>query len=88
MFVASKKLGRELSSHLCCAFQKTENLPATGQIDSQTAERLGITQDCVAAKRTAHDGAKAKPWAGTRVENRIKEPCKTLPKIVATGIDH
>jgi len=70
------------------AFQKAEKLPATGQLDSQTAQKLGITQDCVAAKRTAHDVAKAKPWAGTRVVKRIKEPDKTLPKIVATGLDH
>ena len=70
------------------AFQKTENLPATGRIDSQTAQKLGIAQDCLAAKRTAHDVAKGKPWAGTRVVKRIKEPDKTLPKIVATGIDH
>jgi peptidoglycan hydrolase-like protein with peptidoglycan-binding domain len=70
------------------AFQKTENLPATGQIDSQTAQKLGIAQDCLAAKRTALDVAKGKPWAGTRVVKRIKEPDKTLPKIVATSIDH
>jgi peptidoglycan hydrolase-like protein with peptidoglycan-binding domain len=35
------------------AFQKTENLPATGQLDPQTAHKLGITQDCVVARRTA-----------------------------------
>jgi Putative peptidoglycan binding domain len=40
------------------AFQRTENLPATGQIDPQTAHKLGITQDCVLATRTAHDGRK------------------------------
>jgi peptidoglycan hydrolase-like protein with peptidoglycan-binding domain len=70
------------------AFQKAEKLPATGQFDSQTAHKLGMTQDCVAAKRTPHDVAKGKPWAGTRVMKRIKEPDKTLPKIVAAGIDH
>ena len=70
------------------AFQKTENLPATGKLDSQTAHKLGITQDCVPARRAAHDFAKGKPWAGTRVVKRINEPDKTLPKIVATGIDH
>jgi peptidoglycan hydrolase-like protein with peptidoglycan-binding domain len=67
------------------AFQETEHLPATGQFDSQTAHKLGITQDCVAAKRTLHDVAKGKPWAGTRVVKGIKGPAKTLPKIVATG---
>ena len=70
------------------AFQKTENLLATGQLDSQTAHKLGITQDCVAAQRNAHDVPKGKPWAGTRGVKRTKGPAKTLPKIVATGTDH
>ena len=70
------------------AFQRAENLPATGLIDPQTAHKLGITQDCVLATRTAHDVAKGKPWAGTRVVKPIKGPAKTLPKIAAADTDH
>jgi peptidoglycan hydrolase-like protein with peptidoglycan-binding domain len=70
------------------AFQRAENLPATGQIDPQTAHKLGISQDCVLETRAAHDVAKGKPWAGTRVAKPIKGPAKTSPKIVATGSDH
>jgi peptidoglycan hydrolase-like protein with peptidoglycan-binding domain len=68
-------------------FQKTQNLPATGQLDSETADKLGIKQGCVAAQLTAHDVAIGKPWAGTRVAKRMRGPAKTSPKIVATGAD-
>ena len=69
------------------AFQRTENLPATGQIDPQTAHKLGIIQDCVLATRTAHDVAKSKPWAGTRVVKPIEGPAKTLPHLSLVRAD-
>jgi hypothetical protein len=69
------------------AFQRTQNLPATGQIDPQTAHKLGITQDCELATRTAHDVAKGKPWAGTRVVKPIKGPAKTLPHLSLVRAD-
>lgn len=70
------------------AFQRAENLLATGQIDPQTAQKLGITQDYVLETRTAHDVAKGKPWAGTRAVKPMKGPAKTLPKIAVADIDH
>jgi peptidoglycan hydrolase-like protein with peptidoglycan-binding domain len=80
------------------AFQNAENLPITGQLDRQTAGKLGVkpesnrnsphraAQDIVEGQEQAgNHAAKGKPWAGTRLAKGTKHPPKTTPNLVPTG---
>ncbi len=82
------------------AFQNAENLPITGQLDRQTAGKLGVkpesnrnsshraAQDIVEGQEQAgNHAAKGKPCAGTRLAKGTSRIRKTLPKIVPTGVD-
>jgi peptidoglycan hydrolase-like protein with peptidoglycan-binding domain len=82
------------------SFQKTENLPTTGQLDSRTASKLGIKPESIRStsnhaqrdivegqEQPGNQAAKGKPWAGTRLAKGTRRTRKTLPKIVPTGAD-
>jgi peptidoglycan hydrolase-like protein with peptidoglycan-binding domain len=63
------------------AYQKAENLPVTGQLDTQTAAKLGVT-----AERDEHgyETTQAKPSAGVKwtegSRRRSKLPRKTVTR--------
>ena len=59
-------------------FQKAENLPATGQLDAQTARKLGIRPE--SRKDTGHDATQDKPSAGLDGPRGSRRSGKTLPK--------
>ena len=79
------------------SFQKAENLPTTGQLDSRTARTLGVRpesirsssagarQDLVGGQeQPANEVARGKPWAGTTLPKGTRRPPKPVPKIVPT----
>jgi peptidoglycan hydrolase-like protein with peptidoglycan-binding domain len=80
-------------------FQKAENLPTTGQLDSRTASKLGINPesrssstgarwDAVGGReRPGNQAAKGKPWAGTRLAKGTSRKRKAPPTIGSTGAD-
>jgi len=45
-------------------FQKAENLPVTGQLDTQTARKLGVTPE--GRQETAYETTQGKPSAGIK----------------------
>jgi len=53
-------------------FQKAENLPATGQLDSQTAGKLGVIPE--GHDKSGYQIIRGKPWAGTQ---GVKGPRRT-----------
>ena len=70
------------------AYQKTENLPVTGQLDIQTAAKLGVRPESRA--ETGYETAKDKPPAGIRraegsvrtrrtLAKSVSEPTRTVP---------
>ncbi len=65
------------------AYQKAENLPVTGQLDHQTAGKLGVTPESqvVTGKETMLD----KPSAGIKRANRSRRSRKTGPNAVKTN---
>jgi peptidoglycan hydrolase-like protein with peptidoglycan-binding domain len=80
------------------AFQNAENLPITGQLDRQTAGKLGVKpesfrnnsngarQDIVQGQeQTGNYATKGKPWAGTRWAKGTSRKPKTPPRVVPTG---
>jgi peptidoglycan hydrolase-like protein with peptidoglycan-binding domain len=63
-------------------FQKGENLPITGQLDTQTAAKLGVRPEGV---ETNHDTRQGKPSAGInrakgsgRTSKRLRQAVKTV----------
>jgi peptidoglycan hydrolase-like protein with peptidoglycan-binding domain len=80
-------------------FQKAENLPTTGQLDSRTASKLGIKPgsrssstgagwDAVGGReRPGNQATRAKPWAGTRLAKGTSRKRTAPPTIVSTGAD-
>lgn len=77
-------------------FQKAENLPTTGQLDSRTASKLGIKPesrssstgagwDAVGVReRPGNQATGVKPWAGTRLAKGTNRKRKAPP---ITGAD-
>jgi len=61
-------------------FQKAENLPATGELDTQTASKLGVTP--VVRGKTAYETTQDKPSAGTKWSHGSRRANKTPPKPV------
>jgi peptidoglycan hydrolase-like protein with peptidoglycan-binding domain len=63
-------------------FQKAENLPVTGQLDPQTAAKLGVRPE--GRKETGYETTKGKPSAGIKWAKGSRRKSKTLPKAVKT----
>jgi peptidoglycan hydrolase-like protein with peptidoglycan-binding domain len=63
-------------------FQKAENLPATGQLDTQTAGRLGVTPED--HDKTGNQITQSKPSAGIQGIRGSRRTSKTPRKAVNT----
>ena len=63
-------------------FQKAENLPVTGQLDTQTAGKLGVRPE--GREETGHETTKGKPSAGIKWAKGSERTSKTLRKAVKT----
>jgi peptidoglycan hydrolase-like protein with peptidoglycan-binding domain len=66
-------------------FQKAENLPVTGQLDTQTADKLGVRPEGRA--ETDDETTKAKPSAGIKWAKGSGRTSKLLRKAVKTAAD-
>jgi peptidoglycan hydrolase-like protein with peptidoglycan-binding domain len=66
-------------------FQKAENLPATGQLDSQTAGRLGVTPE--GHDKTGYQTTQGKPAAGIQRVRGSRRTSKTSRKAANTIAD-
>jgi peptidoglycan hydrolase-like protein with peptidoglycan-binding domain len=64
------------------AYQKAENLPITGQLDTQTAGKLGVRP--VGREETGYETTAGKPSAGIKWAKGSGRTSKTLPKSVKT----
>jgi len=65
------------------AYQRAENLPVTGQLDIQTAGKLGVRPE--GREETGYETAKGKPSAGIKWANGSGRTSKTLRKPGKTG---
>jgi peptidoglycan hydrolase-like protein with peptidoglycan-binding domain len=63
-------------------FQKAENLPVTGQLDAQTAGKLGVRPE--GREETDYETAKGKPSAGIKWAKGSGRTSKTRQKAVKT----
>jgi len=63
-------------------FQKAENLPVTGQLDTQTAGKLGVRPE--GREETGYETTKGKPSAGIKWAKGSGRTSKTLRKAVKT----
>jgi len=63
-------------------FQKAENLPVTGQLDTQTADKLGVRPE--GREETGDETTKGKPSAGIKWAKGSGRRSKTLRKAVKT----
>jgi peptidoglycan hydrolase-like protein with peptidoglycan-binding domain len=61
-------------------FQKAENLPVTGQLDAQTAGKLGVTPEV--REETGYETPQDKPSAGIKWTKGSRRTSKTLRKPV------
>jgi peptidoglycan hydrolase-like protein with peptidoglycan-binding domain len=66
-------------------FQKAENLSVTGQIDLQTAGRLGVSEQDIVENREQIGPQKDKPWAGTKSAKAVRRTRNTLTKGVPSA---
>jgi peptidoglycan hydrolase-like protein with peptidoglycan-binding domain len=64
-------------------FQKAENLPVTGQLDTQTADKLGVSPEV--REETGNETKKPKPSAYIEWVKGSGPTSKTLPKAVKTA---
>jgi peptidoglycan hydrolase-like protein with peptidoglycan-binding domain len=63
-------------------FQEAENLPVTGQLDTQTAGRLGVTPE--SHNKTGRQITQGKPSAGIEWVGRRSKPLRKAVKRVAS----
>ena len=61
-------------------FQKAENLPVTGQLDTQTAGKLGVSPE--GREEIDREAAKAKPSAGIERAKGSKRKSKTPEALI------
>jgi peptidoglycan hydrolase-like protein with peptidoglycan-binding domain len=66
-------------------FQKAEELPLTGEIDRQTAKKLGVTVQGIVESREHIGPQKTKPWAGTKSVIALSRRRNTPPKGVPSA---
>jgi peptidoglycan hydrolase-like protein with peptidoglycan-binding domain len=64
------------------AYQKAENLPITGQLDTQAAGKLGVRP--AGREETGYETTAGKPSAGIKWAKGPGRTSKTLPKSVKT----
>ena len=64
-------------------FQKAENLPVTGELDTQTAGELGVSPE--GREETGSETTKGKPSPYIELGKSSGRTRKTLPKAVKTG---
>ena len=64
-------------------FQEIENLPVTGQLDTQTAGKLGVRPE--GREETGYETTKGKPSAGIKLAKGSGRKSKTLWKAVKTA---
>jgi peptidoglycan hydrolase-like protein with peptidoglycan-binding domain len=64
------------------AYQKAENLPVTGQLDAQTAGKLGVRPE--GREETGYETTPGKPSAGIKWAKGSGRASKTLRKAVKT----
>ena len=65
------------------AYQKAENLPITGQMDTQTAGKLGVRP--VGRQETGYEATAGKPSAGIKWAKSSGRASKTLPAVKAVA---
>jgi len=67
------------------AYQKAENLPVTGQLDTQTIGKLGIPTE---VRETSYETTQAKPSAGVKWADgsgrKRKQPPKEVKRLALT----
>ncbi|MGA7906518.1 MAG: peptidoglycan-binding domain-containing protein [Candidatus Sulfotelmatobacter sp.] len=61
-------------------FQKAEHLPVTGQLDAQTAGKLGVRPE--SRDETGYETSQGKPSAGIKLAQGSQRTSKTLRKAV------
>jgi len=61
-------------------FQKAENLPVTGQLDTQTAGKLGVRPE--GREQTSYETTPGKPSAGIKWDGGSRRTSKTLRRAV------
>jgi len=61
-------------------FQRAENLPVTGQLDTETAGKLGVRPE--GREETGYVATQGKPSAGIKWDEGSRRRSKTLPKAV------
>jgi peptidoglycan hydrolase-like protein with peptidoglycan-binding domain len=61
-------------------FQKSENLPVTGQLDTQTAGKLGVRPE--SREETGYKGTQSKPSAGIKWDKGSRRTSNTLRQAV------
>jgi peptidoglycan hydrolase-like protein with peptidoglycan-binding domain len=61
-------------------FQKAENLPVTGQLDAETAGKLGVRPE--AREETGYEATQGKPSAGIKWDTGSRRASKRLRKAV------
>ena len=66
------------------AYQKAENLPATGEVDTQTAGKLGVTAE--GRGKTGYDTTQDKPSAGIKWFQGSRRANKTRQKSVKKAV--
>jgi peptidoglycan hydrolase-like protein with peptidoglycan-binding domain len=64
------------------AYQKAENLPVTGQLDHQTAGKLGVTPET--DDENGNETMQGKPSAGIKRATRSGQSGKTGPNAIKT----
>ena len=63
------------------AYQKSENLRVTGQLDTQTATKLGVRPE--GREQTGYEASQGKPSAGIKSAGRTGKPLAKAGKRVA-----
>jgi peptidoglycan hydrolase-like protein with peptidoglycan-binding domain len=66
-------------------FQKAENLPVTAQLDTKSANKLGVKPE--GREEAGDEATKGKPSAGIKSAKGLRRTSKILRKAVKTAAD-